>query len=97
MRLDKRSLQDGLNLQNNKIWLTILPTFLGIMLLCSSFGHAIEIADVPMATKIQKAPPNIMLVLDNSGSMDWGFMVEGTNSGVWGTSGNWWEKCTLRF
>ena len=27
MRLDKRSLQDGLNLKNNKIWLTILPTF----------------------------------------------------------------------
>ena len=67
------------------------------MLLCSPFGHAIEIADVPMATKIQKAPPNIMFVLDNSGSMDWGFMVEGTNNGVWGTSGNWWLNALYVF
>ncbi len=36
---------------------------------------AVEISDDPMETKVQSAPPNIMFVLDNSGSMDWEFMT----------------------
>ncbi len=59
----------------------------GFLILCFLFtpqmGLAIDIADVPMATKIQKAPPNIMFVLDNSGSMDVSFMVPGTYQGYW--------------
>ena len=46
-------------------------------------GYAINISDSPMETKVQSAPPNIMFVLDDSGSMDWEFMTpenEGTFS-----------------
>jgi len=35
----------------------------------------VDISDVPMETKAQSAPSNIMFVLDNSGSMDWEFMT----------------------
>ncbi|MBU1193842.1 MAG: hypothetical protein KKD32_03875 [Proteobacteria bacterium] len=34
-----------------------------------------DISDDPMDTKVQAAPPNIMFILDNSGSMDWEFMT----------------------
>ncbi len=60
---------------------------LGCLILCFLFtpqmGLAIDIADVPMATKVQKPPPNIMFVLDNSGSMDWSFMVPDSREGYW--------------
>ncbi len=39
-------------------------------------GRCIDISNDPMDTKVQAAPPNIMFVLDNSGSMDWEFMTE---------------------
>ena len=42
----------------------------------SSVGFCIDISDNPMDTKVQAAPPNIMFILDNSGSMDWEFMTE---------------------
>lgn len=32
---------------------------------------ALDISDVPLATQIQSAPPNLMFLLDDSGSMDW--------------------------
>ncbi len=64
---------------------------LGFLILCFLFtpqmGLAIDIADVPMATKIQKAPPNIMFVLDNSGSMDRSFMAD-YFGGQWRTRSN---------
>ncbi|MBU1419949.1 MAG: hypothetical protein KKI15_15810 [Proteobacteria bacterium] len=34
------------------------------------------LSDEPMETKVQTAPPNVMFVLDNSGSMDWEFIAE---------------------
>jgi len=52
-------------------------------------GYAIDISDVPMATQVQKAPPNIMFVLDNSGSMDWSFMAAGQNQGKWNGNRNY--------
>ncbi len=39
-------------------------------------AEAVNISDVPMETKVVTAPPNIMFILDNSGSMDWEFMVK---------------------
>jgi len=36
---------------------------------------ALDISDVPLATQIQAAPPNLMFVLDDSGSMDWEFLT----------------------
>ncbi|PIE73471.1 MAG: hypothetical protein CSA20_02825 [Deltaproteobacteria bacterium] len=66
---------------------SLRPVGLGLLILCFFFtpqmGLAIDIADVPMASKIQKPPPNIMFVLDNSGSMNVSFMVPGTYEGYW--------------
>lgn len=42
-------------------------------------GHATDISDDPMDTKVQAAPPNVMFILDNSGSMDWEFMTSQSN------------------
>lgn len=39
----------------------------------------VDISDVPMETKVQAAPANIMFVIDNSGSMDWEFMTTETD------------------
>lgn len=36
---------------------------------------AIEISDVPLETMVFSPPANLMMVLDNSGSMDWEFMT----------------------
>ncbi len=45
------------------------------LLLYAHQGFCIDISDDPMDTKIKAAPPNIMFILDNSGSMDWEFMT----------------------
>ena len=44
-------------------------------------AQCVDISDTPMDTKIQSAPSNIMFVLDDSGSMDWEYMVEGAADG----------------
>ena len=41
----------------------------------SAWAQCMDISDSPMDTRVQAAPPNIMFVLDNSGSMDWEFMT----------------------
>ncbi len=46
------------------------------VLYMTSSGMCIDISNDPMDTKVQAAPPNIMFVLDNSGSMDWEFMTQ---------------------
>ena len=48
-----------------------------------AFAFCLDINDEPMETKVQSAPPNIMFVLDNSGSMDWEFMTQ-ENDGLYG-------------
>ncbi|MBU4318474.1 MAG: hypothetical protein KKF30_14525 [Proteobacteria bacterium] len=45
---------------------------------CSGLAYAIDLSDSPMETLVQSAPPNIMFVLDDSGSMDWEFMTRDT-------------------
>ncbi len=46
------------------------------VLFFANFGYCIDISNDPMDTKVQAAPPNIMFVFDNSGSMDWEFMTQ---------------------
>lgn len=53
--------------------------FLTVFFACGS-SMAIDISNDPMETKVQSAPPNIMYILDDSGSMDWQFVVSGTSS-----------------
>lgn len=36
---------------------------------------ALDISDLPLASQIQSAPPNLMFLLDDSGSMDWEFLT----------------------
>lgn len=53
-------------------------------------GWCVDISDDPMDTKVEAAPPNIMFILDNSGSMDWEFMtenVDGNADGKFNISG----------
>ncbi|MDG4475731.1 PilC/PilY family type IV pilus protein [Thiovibrio frasassiensis] len=35
----------------------------------------LDISDLPLASQIQSAPPNLMFLLDDSGSMDWEFLT----------------------
>jgi type IV pilus assembly protein PilY1 len=47
--------------------------------------HAeIDLADAPMFTRIQPPPANIMILLDDSGSMDWEFMTDESGCGSGG-------------
>jgi len=59
--------------------LKIFMVFMGIFLVAivlPSYVQSIDISDEPLEVKILSAPPNIMFVLDNSGSMDWEFMTD---------------------
>ncbi len=57
--------------------------FMAVALLCfARTGAGLDISDAPMDTKVMSAPPNIMFVLDNSGSMDWEVMVQGEPDGT---------------
>jgi len=79
MRVINRNVQ----YENKKSrWIGLL-LLTAILLFTGHPGHAIEISDSPMATQIQKAPPNIMFVIDNSGSMSWEVMIAGTGQGLW--------------
>jgi Tfp pilus tip-associated adhesin PilY1 len=51
----------------------------------------LDISSSPLDTKVTSASPNIMFVLDNSGSMDWEFMVEGGNDGLFQVNGTSFE------
>ena len=48
---------------------------------CGSEVTCVEISDDPLNTAIDPAAPTIMFVLDDSGSMDWEFLCDGTNQG----------------
>lgn len=52
-------------------------TALAVLMLLASTGHAAtaDISQVPLATT-QSAKPNIMFILDDSGSMSWDFMPD---------------------
>jgi type IV pilus assembly protein PilY1 len=50
---------------------------------CGSEVNCVSIANTPMDTTGFNAGANIMFILDDSGSMDWEFMVQGTTNGVY--------------
>jgi hypothetical protein len=62
------------------LFMATLMAALGMLCLARTAG-GVDISDTPMDTKVVSAPPNIMFVLDNSGSMDWEVMVEGASDG----------------
>ena len=54
----------------------------GILFLGAILAHAeIDLADAPMFTKINPPPPNLMIVLDDSGSMTFEILVKGAYDG----------------
>ena len=50
------------------------------------------LADVPLDTRIQPQPATIMFVMDDSGSMDFEFMVEGGVESLYGGDSRWWKN-----
>jgi len=72
----------GLKRLKNLMKLMALAVFFGSLFCCfegfftkDAAATCISISDDPMETKVGSAPPIIMFVLDNSGSMDWEFMT----------------------
>jgi hypothetical protein len=55
--------------------LYLLILVLAISGVPKAFASGIDISDSPMETKVQSAPPLIMFVIDDSGSMDWEVMT----------------------
>ena len=49
--------------------------------LCSNEIKCVDIADLPLDTQFRSAPAMLMFVLDDSGSMDWEFSVQGQTDG----------------
>lgn len=47
--------------------------------IAEAIGTALDISDVPLVTQVPAATPNLMFVLDDSGSMDWEFMTSEAN------------------
>ena len=56
------------------LWTAVLLWTLG-----AGSAMAIDISDSPMESLVQAAAPNIMFILDDSGSMDWEFMTTDTD------------------
>ena len=57
-----------------------IMTLLTALLVCHiNTAGAVNISDEPMETQVESAAANIMFILDNSGSMDWEFLTEGTD------------------
>ena len=57
-----------------------IMTLLTALLVCHiNTAEAVNISDEPMETQVESAAANIMFILDNSGSMDWEFLTEGTD------------------
>ncbi|MGD9240607.1 MAG: PilC/PilY family type IV pilus protein, partial [Desulfobacterales bacterium] len=58
--------------------LTAAILFFGAML---AHGEVVDLADVPMFTKINPPPPNLMILQDDSGSMTYEILVRGEYDG----------------
>ncbi len=75
MDFNTRTWYDGNNILFKSRYLGCILIIL-FSIIRNTYGACIvDISDVPMETKAQSAPSNIMFVLDNSGSMDWEFMT----------------------
>lgn len=63
-----------------------MPAITAIFLFLSGinllFASCIEISDIPLDTKVQKAPGIVMFLIDDSGSMDWEFSCKAGNEGI---------------
>jgi len=46
-------------------------------------AYAVDVADTPMFTRVQPPPPNIMILLDDSGSMNFSVLVKGVFDGAY--------------
>ena len=80
---DKYSIKDWLLKKWIFIWVilfAVAPLISSIPGPCKAFAcDNVSISDVPMEVAIKAAPPNIMYLLDDSGSMDWEFMTSETD------------------
>ena len=65
--------------KNNISAKAMLTLFTALLVGHINTARAIDISDEPMETQVQSAAANIMFVLDNSGSMDWEFLTDGTD------------------
>jgi len=73
----------------------ILCLFVFLLVMAYTWtANAVDISNKPMETIIQAAPPNIMYVYDNSGSMDWEFMTEEHDGLFCNGEPDWWD-CAL--
>ena len=81
MSLIKKYLRRFIVLKGEKhiISKAILTLFTALLLCHVNTARAVDISDEPMETQVQSAAANLMFVLDNSGSMDWEFLTEGTD------------------
>jgi len=68
-----------LNGKKNISTMAILTFFTALLVCHINTARAVNISDEPMETQVQSAAANIMFILDNSGSMDWEFLTEGTD------------------
>jgi type IV pilus assembly protein PilY1 len=62
------------------LWYSSVLRFIYILAVCFTFlpcaAHAVDISDVPLESAIVTAPPIVIYVFDNSGSMDLEFMTD---------------------
>jgi Tfp pilus tip-associated adhesin PilY1 len=64
----------------NKFLIFFVINFSGLITFYAPL--AVEISDLPLISSIIKPPAHIMFVVDNSGSMNWETMMEGTAEGL---------------
>ncbi|OQY17910.1 MAG: hypothetical protein B6I36_08155 [Desulfobacteraceae bacterium 4572_35.1] len=62
---------------------SFITTLLVVTWINYALAGGIDISDSPMETKVQSAPPLIMFLIDDSGSMDWSVMTP-ENDGKFG-------------
>jgi hypothetical protein len=90
MRYDDHRVETGRKAKPKRRvpFLRILMAFAAYLLVQPAHqAEAVNISDDPMETKVVTAPPNIMFILDNSGSMDWEFMVKKKMDGTFTADG----------
>ena len=65
---------------------TVSGVVAGILVGCIaslSFAASMEISDAPLLRAMRAAPANLMMIIDDSGSMRWEVMMEGTEEGLY--------------
>lgn len=57
----------------------IILAVLAIFMMSPFYAHAVEISNVPLDAQLNSAPANFMILVDDSGSMDWEIMTKETD------------------